>query len=163
MNRSVVVKVRRIVGATVAVLTLGSSAMVLAERDGTTQKTESKTTVKRTAKKTTTTTEAKSETTDPPAADNTKVNERDRAPSAVTADQQKNNKSDLTVTAEIRRAVIAEKSLSSNAHNVKIIAVNGVVTLKGPVKNVSEKTIVEEKAITAVGKSNVKSEIEVQP
>jgi|GEM_PF-1372108 len=163
MNRSIVVRFRRIVGAAVAVLALSSSAVVLAEGDGTTQKTETKTTVKRTGKKTTTTTEAKSETADPPAADNTKVNERDRAPSAVTADQQKNNKSDLTVTAEIRRAVIAEKSLSSNAHNVKIIAVNGVVTLKGPVKTISEKTIVEDKAIAAVGKANVKSEIQVQP
>ncbi len=163
MNRSIVVGFSRIVRTTVAVLVMGSSAMVLAEGEGTTQKSESKTTVKRGNKKTTTTTEAKSETTDPPAADNTKVNERDRAPAAVTADQQKNNKSDLTVTAEIRRAVIAEKSLSTNAHNVKIIAVNGVVTLKGPVKTVAEKTTVEEKAIAAVGKANVKSEIQVQP
>ena len=134
---------------TVGALLLAACSLASAETTTTTT-TETKTTKKKTDSAA-------------PAADNTKVNERDRSKTAVTADQQKNNKTDLQLTAEIRRAVIAEKSLSVNAHNIKIIAVNGTVTLKGPVKNVSEKTTIEEKAVAAVGKANVKSEIEVQP
>ena len=48
-----------------------------------------------------------------PPADNTKVNARDRQPSQVTADQQKNNKTDLELTREIRKALVADKSLST--------------------------------------------------
>ena len=50
-----------------------------------------------------------------------------------TADQQKNNTSDRELTAKIRRSVVADKSLSTYAHNVKIIVSGGAVTLKGPV------------------------------
>jgi hyperosmotically inducible periplasmic protein len=64
--------------------------------------------------------------------DNTKVNAGDHAQSQPTADQQKNNRSDLDLTRRIRRAIVADKSLSTSAHNVKIITQNGKVTLKGP-------------------------------
>ncbi|MDQ6700413.1 MAG: BON domain-containing protein, partial [Acidobacteriota bacterium] len=59
--------------------------------------------------------------------DNTKVNKRDRAPSAVTADQQKENTSDRETARKIRRAVVQDKSLSTYAHNVKIVAHGGTV------------------------------------
>jgi hypothetical protein len=97
------------------------------------------------------------------AADNTGVNKRDRKDSEPTADQQKNNKTDLDLTAEIRRSVMKEKDLSVNAHNVKIIAQDGKVTLKGPVANASEKKVVEEKAGAVAGAQNVTSEIEIKP
>src|SRR5271170_942483 len=51
----------------------------------------------------------------------------------LTADNQANAKADRLTTANIRKAIIADKDLSTYAHNVKIITVNGVVTLKGPV------------------------------
>jgi osmotically-inducible protein OsmY len=69
--------------------------------------------------------------TTPP--DNTKINTRDRAASAQTADQQKNNRSDVTITRDIRRAIAADKNLSAYAHNIKVITQHGEVTLKGPV------------------------------
>ena len=56
-----------------------------------------------------------------------------------------------------------EKSLSSYAHNVKIITQNGMVTLKGPVRSDDEKQIVETKAAEIVGKDKVTSELAVQP
>jgi hyperosmotically inducible periplasmic protein len=98
-------------------------------------------------------------------ADNTGVNKRDRSDKEVTADQQKNNKSDVQLTAEIRRAIMKDKSLSMNAHNVKIIVQNGSVTLKGPVASQAEKTTVEQKATDVLGASNGKitSEIAVAP
>jgi hyperosmotically inducible periplasmic protein len=55
-------------------------------------------------------------------ADNTKVNQRDRNANEPTADQQKENASDRQLTAQIRRSIVKDKSLSTSAHNVKIIA-----------------------------------------
>src|SRR5687767_11406684 len=71
-------------------------------------------------------------------ADNTKVNKRDQHPSALTADQQKINADDQELTRSIRRSIMADKTLSTYAHNIKIIGRNGVVTLKGPVKSEAE-------------------------
>jgi osmotically-inducible protein OsmY len=63
--------------------------------------------------------------------DNTKVNKRDKNPDEATADQQKMNAADRNLTARIRKSVMADKTLSTYAHNVKIISQNGIVTLKG--------------------------------
>src|SRR4051812_19484582 len=79
-------------------------------------------------------------------ADNTKVNQRDRNQQEPTADQQKENASDRQLTQQIRRAIVKDNSLSSEAHNVKIITQNGAVTLKGPVKSAEEKQAIESKA-----------------
>jgi osmotically-inducible protein OsmY len=95
--------------------------------------------------------------------DNTRVNKQDRQPGAVTADQQKMNMSDRDLTKKIRQAVMADKSLSTYAHNVKIISQNGVVTLKGPVRSEAEKTTIEAKATEIAGSADkVKSEIAVK-
>jgi hyperosmotically inducible periplasmic protein len=95
-------------------------------------------------------------------ADNTKVNQRDREKTEPTADQQKENKSDRELARQVRRALVKDKSLSTYAHNVKVIAQDGMVTLKGPVHSDQEKQAVEAKAAEAAGGSDkVKSEIEV--
>jgi hyperosmotically inducible protein len=96
------------------------------------------------------------------AADNTGVNKRDRKESESTADQQKNDKTDLDLTARIRRSIMKDKDLSTNAHNVKIIAQDGKVTLKGPVASSAEKKVVEDKAAAVAGSGNVTSEIEIK-
>ena len=64
----------------------------------------------------------------------------------TTADQQKENASDRTITQNIRKAIMADKSLSTYAHNIKIITINGAVTLTGPVQSDDEKKRVEELA-----------------
>lgn len=94
-------------------------------------------------------------------ADNTRVNQRDRQEGEATADQQKNGRSDLKITQQIRKAVVADKGLSTYAHNVKIVVREGKVTLKGPVRSADEKKRVEDKAAEVVGVSNVTSEIEI--
>src|ERR1035437_6295976 len=86
--------------------------------------------------------------------DNTKVNKRDRNPGEVTADQQKANATDQELTRKIRQSVMADKSLSTYAHNIKIISQNGVVTLKGPVKSDDEKKSVVAKAVAVVGSAD---------
>jgi hyperosmotically inducible protein len=97
----------------------------------------------------------------PTAPDNTKVNTRDRKPTAVTADQQKNNKTDLETTRQIRKALVADKSLSTYAHNVKVVTQNGKVTLKGPVRSEDEKKAVEAKAAEVAGAGNVTNQISI--
>ena len=97
------------------------------------------------------------------APDNTKTNQRDRAPGAVTADQQKLNKADQEVAQKIRKAVNADKSLSTYAHNVKIIVNNGAVTLRGPVRADSEKLAIGNKATSIAGTSKVTNELTVAP
>jgi osmotically-inducible protein OsmY len=97
------------------------------------------------------------------APDNTKVNERDRDKSEPTADQQKENSSDRDITQQIRQSVMKDKSLSSYAHNVKIISENGKVTLKGPVRSDEEKAAIEAKAAAIAGQDKVTSELEVKP
>ena len=68
-----------------------------------------------------------------------------------TADQQPANKSDTEITRDIRQAIVSDKSLSTYAHNVKIITQNGAVTLKGPVNSDEEKQTVASKAAEVVG------------
>jgi hyperosmotically inducible protein len=98
-----------------------------------------------------------------PPADNTKVNQRDKNKAEPTADQQNENQPDRELARQIRRSIVQDKSLSSYAHNVKIIAQNGMVTLKGPVRSGEEKTAVEAKACDIAGKDKVTSELEVKP
>ncbi len=97
---------------------------------------------------------------DPPKTDNTKVNSRGRA--QPTADQGRNNSSDLEKMKNIRKAVVADKSLSTYAHNVKIIAQNGKITLKGPVRTEAEKVAIEAKAIEVAGTGNVTNMITIK-
>jgi hyperosmotically inducible periplasmic protein len=96
-------------------------------------------------------------------ADNTKVNKRDRKNGAVTADQQKETESDRETSANIRKALMDNKDLSTYAHNVKIITQNGIVTLKGPVRSHEEKKTVEARATEIAGVGKVKSMISVKP
>ena len=88
------------------------------------------------------------------APDNTQVNKRDRSAGEATADQQKNNRTDLDLTKDIRKSIMDDKSLSTYAHNVKIISQNGTVTLKGPVKSADEKTSIVSKAVSIAGSAD---------
>jgi len=96
-------------------------------------------------------------------ADNTKMNQGDQKASQPTADQQKDAHADLHMTQQIRKAIVQDKSLSTYAHNVKIITQNGQVTLKGPVRSDDEKRALEAKAIEIAGAGNVNDELNVKP
>ncbi|HWR49617.1 MAG TPA: BON domain-containing protein [Bryobacteraceae bacterium] len=98
-----------------------------------------------------------------PAPDNTAVNKRDRNKAAKTADQANQNAPDRELMRKIRRSIMDDKSLSTYAHNVKVIAENGKVTLKGPVRTEDEKRSVEAKAVEVAGTGNVTNEISVSP
>jgi hyperosmotically inducible protein len=98
-----------------------------------------------------------------PAADNTKVNERDRSQNEPTADQQKENRSDRDITQQIRQSIMKDKSLSTYAHNVKVVTQDGQVTLKGPVRSEDEKKAIEAKAAEIAGDGKVTSELNIKP
>jgi len=97
----------------------------------------------------------------PAAPDNTKMNQNERG-SGKTADQQKEVQSDRELAKQIRLAIVQDKSLSTYAHNVKIVAQGGTVTLKGPGKSEEEKRAIEQKAAeVAGGSTKVMNELEV--
>ena len=95
-----------------------------------------------------------------PAPDNTKKNKDQTSP---TADQQKMNPSDRAITQKIRKAVHDDTSLSSYAHNIKIITQDGKVTLRGPVRSEDEKSNLQAKAVAVAGRENVTNQLEVAP
>jgi hyperosmotically inducible protein len=96
------------------------------------------------------------------APDNTKMNKGDASKAAVTADQAKNNKSDREIMAEIRRSIVADKGLSTYAHNIKIVAQHGQVTLKGPVHSEDERKTIEAKAADVAGADHITNQITVK-
>jgi len=97
------------------------------------------------------------------AADNTSINKRDVSPKALTADQQAETQQDRKLTQQIRRAIVKDKSLSTYAHNLKIVTVGGMVTLKGPVRSAEEKQAVEEMAAQIAGPEKIKNEMDIAP
>jgi len=96
------------------------------------------------------------------APDNTKVNERDRSKSQPTADQAKDNLSDRELMQQIRKAIMADKTLSTYGKNVKVIAQHGKVMLKGPVHTEEERKSIEEKAVQVAGAANVTNQLAVK-
>jgi osmotically-inducible protein OsmY len=97
----------------------------------------------------------------PPKPDNTKVNKDAGKP---TADQQNTNKADREMTQSVRKAIVADKSLSTYAHNIKVITQDGVVTLRGPVHSEDEKKAIVAKATeVAGGPDKVKDLLVVKP
>ena len=94
-------------------------------------------------------------------ADNSGKNVRDRQENARTPGDQSSTKSDVAITKAVRKAVVADKALSTNAHNVKIITTNGVVTLRGPVKSPEEKDTIGAKAKQVVGVKSVDNQLEI--
>ena len=79
------------------------------------------------------------------------------------ADGQSNRPQDLRLTQAIRRSVMADKTLSVDAHNVKIVTINGHVTLNGVVRTDAEKSAVLAKAVTVAGADNVLDALKVAP
>jgi osmotically-inducible protein OsmY len=110
------------------------------------------------------TAQAAEQTQSPPsqtAPDNTGSNDRDRSGKTLTPGDQSESKADLDLTQRVRQAVVADDSLSTNAHNVKIITVNGVVTLRGPVNSAKEKANIDAKAQQIAGATKVNNHLEI--
>lgn len=96
-------------------------------------------------------------------ADNTRKNQRDRSSSALTPMDQGSSASDRAITQQIRKDLMNDKSLSFTAKNVKVITIDGKVTLRGPVKSEAERTAIEAAARRAAGGdgARVDSQLEI--
>jgi len=97
-----------------------------------------------------------------PKADSTRINERDRNHTGETAQSQSNAKGDRELLAAVRRSVVKDKSLSTMAHNVKILTNDGVVTLRGPVRSDDEKAKVEALVKQVAGVSSVQNNLDIK-
>jgi hyperosmotically inducible protein len=95
-------------------------------------------------------------------ADNTKRNSSEQYKNTDTAEKQSNSKDDIALTQKIRQAVMKDGSLSMNAKNVKIIAKDGEITLKGPVDSQQEKDTIGTQAGEIAGKDKVDNQLEVK-
>lgn len=95
-------------------------------------------------------------------ADNTAKNTRDRDDKTLTPMDQGGSESDRTITQEIRKAVMAKDGMSTDAQNVKIITIESVVTLRGPVKTADEKATIVALATKTAGVKRVDDQIEVE-
>ena len=96
-----------------------------------------------------------------PNADNTGKNTRDRDDQSQTAMDQSNDPADIKLTADIRKMVVGDDSLSMMAKNVKIITIDGVVTLRGPVETEKEKTAIENHTKHS-GAKKITNELEIK-
>src|SRR5882724_13161617 len=76
------------------------------------------------------------------APDNSKANQQDRAQGSATAEQQAENQTDRDLARKIRKSLADDKSLSTYAHNIKVIARGGTVMLKGPARSEEEKAAI---------------------
>jgi osmotically-inducible protein OsmY len=74
---------------------------------------------------------------------------------------QKMSKADRDLTRKIRRAVVSDKDLSIEAHNIHISAQDGAVTLMGAVKSDQEKQAIEDKASSIAGAGKVTDELSI--
>ncbi|HET9991071.1 MAG TPA: BON domain-containing protein [Kofleriaceae bacterium] len=93
-------------------------------------------------------------------ADNTAQNQRDKNV-VPTADQAGQNKSDIDVAQQVRKAIVGDGSLSTNAHNCKVIVKDGVVTLTGPVASADEKTKIDNLATGVAGVTKVVNQLDI--
>jgi hyperosmotically inducible periplasmic protein len=94
-------------------------------------------------------------------ADNSGRNVRDAEGETLTPMDQSNDPVDLELTKKIRGELVADDSLSLKAHNVKIISIDGIVTLRGPVENQAEKERIASLAEKAAGSGKVRNHLEV--
>ena len=98
-----------------------------------------------------------------PAPDNTARNRADDSTRDKTPMDQSNASADIKITADIRRAIMDDKNMSTNAQNCKIITDKaGIVTLRGPVNSQAEKDAIAAKAQAIAGVTKVVNELEVK-
>jgi hyperosmotically inducible protein len=97
------------------------------------------------------------------APDNSKSNKLESSNRAATADKAKNDATDLDLAKRVRQNVTADKSLSTYGHNVKIVAVDGTVTLNGVVRSANEKTQIAKTAAAIAGADHVVDDLKVAP
>lgn len=94
--------------------------------------------------------------------DNTAINQRDRHAESATPMDQPNNAEDIRLAADVRKAIVADDSLSTMGQNVKFVATKGIVTLRGPVKDAAERARIESLVKGVAGVSRVENQLDTK-
>ncbi len=95
--------------------------------------------------------------------DNTAINSRDQNSTNLTPeDQSRGSSADVELTRQVREEISSNKELSVYAKNIKIITINGVITLRGPVRTESERSKIASIAQQKVGAEDVRNELQIQ-
>lgn len=95
--------------------------------------------------------------------DNTARNKVDRSGDTKTPFDQSETSSAIKITADIRRAIMDDDSMSVNAQNCKIMTdKSGMVTLRGVVASQAEKDAINAKAKAIAGVTQVDNQLEVK-
>ena len=97
-----------------------------------------------------------------PDSNNSGINQRDRANQTLTPEDQSQSSSDIDLAAKIRRAVMDHDGLSMDGKNIKILTVNNAVTLRGPVKDISERAAIEQTVRLAAGSATVDNQLDIK-
>ena len=93
--------------------------------------------------------------------DNSGRNVRDRNDATKTAGDQSESEADRTITQNLRKTITDDDSLSTNGKNVKVVTIDGTVTLRGPVKSEKEKADIGAKAKQIAGVKRVDNQLEI--
>jgi osmotically-inducible protein OsmY len=96
------------------------------------------------------------------AADNSGRNQVDKSRDTLTPVDQSNKPDDLKISRELRQSIVKDHDMSTDAKNIKIITIDGRVTLRGPVSTEQEKTTIAARAADIAGPANVHDELEVK-
>lgn len=97
-----------------------------------------------------------------PRVDNTTINARDKDGATKTPQDQSNRARDRELLAAVRRAIVADKSLSTMAKNIKVLVEGGTVTLRGPVKSANEKSKVDALVKSVKGITTTDNQLDVK-
>lgn len=81
--------------------------------------------------------------------------------SGLTAGDQSNKPADILITKKIRAELMKDDALSMKAKNIKIIAINNGVTLKGSVSTAEERARILEHAYILAPKHRIYNQISV--
>jgi hyperosmotically inducible periplasmic protein len=95
-------------------------------------------------------------------ANNSGINERDRSDKTLTPENQSETEGDRELAAKIRRAVVGQSGISTDGQNIKIITANNTVTLRGPVKDSTERAAIEKTVRAVAGQATVDNQLEVK-
>ena len=94
-------------------------------------------------------------------ANNTAINDRDDNDAAITSQTQSNDAADIELLSSIRQQIVEEDTLSSSAHNIKIMTNKGTVTLRGPVNSAMEKDKVGKLVEKITGVASIDNQLDV--
>jgi hypothetical protein len=86
-----------------------------------------------------------------------------KSPNAAAVTDQGNSKAEVQISGRVRKAMMASKTLSFGAKNVKVITQGTKVTLRGTVKSDAEKNEIAGIARNTNGVSEVDDQLVVKP